>query len=142
MKNGIPIQIHVHNEIQQGTDKETIEFWTTGEYSVKEEAIFISYKEEHDFGHVQSLLKISEKELYLMRSGAVKMRQRFIENEKTVSNYETQFGTFRLTTFTESLGISTNKASNRGTLKVQYHLGFGEEQHIHTLTIQYKEDLA
>lgn len=140
MKNGVPVHVHIHNEIQQGTEKETIEFWTTGVYSEKNEAIFISYEEEHDFGNVKSLLKITDNELYLMRSGAVQMRQRFIEKEETVSNYETQFGTFRLSTYTKSLGISTNEALNRGTLKVEYDLKLGQEQHVHTLTIKYKEE--
>ncbi len=140
MKNGVPVQIHVHNVIQQGDDQNVIEFWTTGYYSTKDGATYIQYEEEHDFGHVKSLLKWTENELYIMRSGAVKMRQRFIEQQQTISNYETQYGTFRLATLTKSLGISTNQTDNRGTLKVHYDLNIGEEKHVHTLTIEYKEE--
>ncbi|WP_243293157.1 DUF1934 domain-containing protein [Bacillus sp. FJAT-47783] len=100
----------------------------------------MSYEEEHDFGNVKSLLKITDNELYLMRSGAVKMRQRFIEKEETISNYETQFGTFRLSTYTKSLRISTNEVVSRGKLKIEYDLKIGQEKHVHTLTINYKED--
>ncbi|WP_243292972.1 DUF1934 domain-containing protein [Bacillus sp. FJAT-47783] len=44
MNNGVPVHVHIQNEIQQGTEKDTIEFWTTGVYSKKNEAIFISYE--------------------------------------------------------------------------------------------------
>lgn len=140
MQNRMPVHIKVYNIIQQGTEKERIEFYTTGEYFQKDEAIYLSYEEEHDFGRVQSLLKISEDEALLMRSGAVKMRQRFQTDQSTTTNYETPFGTMRLTTRTKSLTWSTNEKQKHGTLKLEYDLDLGHEKHVHTLTIEYKEE--
>jgi len=140
MLNRMPVHINVHNMIQQGKEKEEITFYTTGEYFEKDESIYLSYEEEHDFGRVKSLLKISKDETLLMRSGAVKMRQRFQEGQTTSTNYETPFGTMRLVTQTKSLTFSTNEKQKHGTLRLEYDLDLGHEKHVHILTIQYKEE--
>ncbi|MDQ0162649.1 DUF1934 domain-containing protein [Bacillus alveayuensis] len=140
MQRNIPVHINVHNEMAQGNEKEKFEFYTTGQYYTKDKYIYLSYLEEQDFGQIKTLLKISDEEVLLIRSGAINMRQRFKENVETVTNYETPYGMMRLVTHTKSLLWSSYEEPKRGTLKLEYHLDIGQEQHVHRLTIEYKEE--
>lgn len=78
MKQETPITLHVKSVIEDDGNDEVIEFRTTGFYYVKQQKVYLSYYEEHDLGKVKTIVKVSEGEVLIMRSGAVKMNQRFI----------------------------------------------------------------
>ncbi|MRX71114.1 DUF1934 family protein [Bacillus lacus] len=141
MKNSSPVQIHVHSVIKSGETEEIIEFKTTGEYYQKESSSYLSYKEEHDFGNVSTVVKMNEEEVFIMRSEALRMRQRFIPNEDTITDYKTPIGQLQLTTRTLGLAYDHSIKPLQGRLKLTYELEIGEaEKHLHTLTISYKEE--
>jgi uncharacterized beta-barrel protein YwiB (DUF1934 family) len=141
MSESTPIQLHVLSEIRNGhdNDKETIEVHTTGEYFLKGKTIYIRYNEEHDLGFVKTTVKIAENGVVVMRTGAVTMKQRFIESTPTLTDYSTPFGKLQLETNTESLTFDTHELE--GKLVILYDLKIDEnEKHVHKLLIAYKEE--
>ena len=141
MSESTPVQIHVLSTIrnQHDQDEETIEINTTGEHFIKGKTSYLRYEEEHELGFVKTTVKIAQNEVVVMRSGAVAMKQRFIEGIQTLTDYNTPFGKLQLETMTESLSYKTTE--REGTLAVLYDLQIDEqEKHVHKLVITYKEE--
>ncbi len=141
MSESTPIQIHVLSEIRKEHehDKETIEMHTIGEHFLKGNTVYLRYNEEHELGFVKTTVKISPDEVMVMRSGAVTMKQRFIQGQKTMTDYATPFGKLQLEINTNSLLIDHTELEDR--LVVLYDLQIDEnEKHVHKLMITYKED--
>lgn len=88
MKQETPITLHVKSVIEDDGNQEVIEFRTTGFYYVKQNKVYLSYYEEHDLGKVKTIVKVSEGEVLVMRSGAVKMNQRFVTGASTIAKYK------------------------------------------------------
>ena len=141
MSESTPIQIHVLSEIRKENehDIETIEVHTTGEQFQKGNTTYLRYDEEHELGFVKTTVKIAPKEVMIMRSGAVTMKQRFIKGQKTMTDYATPFGKLQLEIKTNSLTI--DKAELEDKLVIIYDLQIDEnEKHVHKLMMTYKED--
>lgn len=141
MSESTPIQIHVLSEIRKEheQDKDTIEMNTTGEQFLKGNTVYLRYGEEHELGSVKTTVKIAPEEVMVMRSGAVTMKQRFIQGQKTVTDYATPFGKLQLGINTNSLIIDKTELEDR--LVILYDLQIDEnEKHVHKLMITYKED--
>ncbi|MCM3442950.1 MULTISPECIES: DUF1934 domain-containing protein [Bacillaceae] len=141
MSESTPIQIHVLSEIRKEheQDKETIEMNTAGEQFLKGNTVYLRYDEEHELGSVKTTVKIAPEEVMVMRSGAVTMKQRFIQGQKTMTDYATPFGKLQLEINTNSLTIDKTELEDR--LVILYDLQIDEnEKHVHKLMITYKED--
>ncbi|WP_078432037.1 DUF1934 domain-containing protein [Metabacillus halosaccharovorans] len=141
MSESTPIQIHVLSEIRKEheQDKETIEMNTTGEQFLKGNTVYLRYDEQHELGSVKTTVKIAPEEVIVMRSGAVTMKQRFIQGQKTMTDYATPFGKLQLEINTNSLTIDKTELEDR--LVILYDLQIDEnEKHVHKLMITYKED--
>ena len=141
MSESTPVQIHVISEIHNEHDheKETIEVHTTGEYVLKGKTIYLRYEEEHELGFVKTTVKVTQNEVVVMRSGAVTMKQRFIQDAQTLTNYSTPFGRLQLETNTKSLSFETYELE--GKLVILYDLQIDEkEKHVHKLMLTYKEE--
>ncbi|MFB8736071.1 DUF1934 domain-containing protein [Bacillus sp. SL00103] len=77
------ISIHVKSVMKPETEPaETIEFRTTGTYQEKNDKTYLTYHEEHEMGQVKTVVKMSEKEIFVMRSGAIQMKRLFFSSEK------------------------------------------------------------
>lgn len=143
MSISTPVQIKVLSAIQQQNDheKEEIEFYTDGECTIKGSTIYLRYEETHELGAVKTTVKIKDREITVIRSGAVRMKQTFIENEQTSTDYSTPFGQMQLATKTNSLFLQTDKGAKEGKVVIIYDLIIGEnDKHLHTLTISFKAD--
>ncbi|WP_368658155.1 DUF1934 domain-containing protein [Metabacillus halosaccharovorans] len=141
MSESTPIQIHVLSEIRKEheQDKETIEMNTTGEQFLKGNTVYLRYDEQHELGSVKTTVKIAPEEVMVMRSGAVTMKQWFIQGQKTMTDYATPFGKLQLEINTNSLTIDKTELEDR--LVILYDLQIDEnEKHVHKLMITYKED--
>lgn len=141
MSESTPIQIHVLSEIhkEDDDDKDKIELHTTGEQYLKGETVYLRYDEEHELGSVKTTVKISSNEVMVMRSGAVTMKQRFIQDATTLTDYATPFGKLQLEIHTKSITIDKTELEDR--LVILYDLQIDEnEKHVHKLMMTYKED--
>jgi uncharacterized beta-barrel protein YwiB (DUF1934 family) len=136
-----PVQIIVKTEISQGDDSENLELFTNGEHYVKNNASYLSYHEEHEYGKVKTVVKFKDDEVFIMRSGSISMKQRFIVGTETITNYQTQFGQLQLETTTSAISVRTMEGKSNGIIKVDYELQIGEEDsHLHTLHIMFREE--
>ncbi|MGD6794033.1 DUF1934 domain-containing protein [Metabacillus indicus] len=136
-----PVQVIVKTEINQGGDTENLELFTSGEHYVKNNASYLSYHEEHEYGKVKTVVKFRNDEVFIMRSGAVSMKQRFVKDVDTMTNYRTQFGELRLETRTKAISVRMTDGNAGGIIRVQYELQIGEEDsHSHMLTIMFREE--
>ncbi|WP_299093388.1 DUF1934 family protein [uncultured Metabacillus sp.] len=141
MSESTPVQIHVLSEIHNENDKEkdTIEIRTKGEFVLKGKTAYLRYDEEHELGFVKTTVKIAQGEVTVMRSGAVTMKQRFIQGKPTLTDYTTPFGKLQLETKTKSLEVKSKGLE--GKLVILYDLQIDEkEKHVHTLMLTYKEE--
>ncbi|KEZ49355.1 DUF1934 domain-containing protein [Metabacillus indicus] len=136
-----PVQVIVKTEINQGGDTENLELFTSGEHYVKNNASYLSYHEEHEYGKVKTVVKFRDDEVFIMRSGAVSMKQRFVKDVDTMTNYRTQFGELRIETRTKAISVRMTDGNAGGIIRVQYELQIGEEDsHSHMLTIMFREE--
>ncbi|MBT2573062.1 DUF1934 family protein [Bacillus sp. ISL-51] len=139
MRQETPVAIHVHSFIQNGSEEESVEFTSDGFYYVRNGKTYLTYHEEHDLGKIKTVVKITEKEILVMRSGAIQMKQRFIPGASTITQYKLPFGQMKLQT--ETKDIHSDVGGPQGSVKMTYTMTVGENQeHVHNMTIRYKEE--
>lgn len=135
MNRETPVIIHVQSVVNEGTDSETIEFQTTGQYYLKNNKIYLVYHEEHELGKVKTTVKAQADEVLIIRSGAIRMKQRFLPDVQTRSLYKMPFGELELGVDTKEIDISS------GAIRLVYDMLVDQDQrHLHTLTITFKEE--
>ncbi|ALC82767.1 MULTISPECIES: DUF1934 domain-containing protein [Bacillus] len=135
MNRETPVSIHVQSVVNEGKDTETIEFQTTGQYYLKNNKIYLVYHEEHDLGKVKTTVKAHSGEVLIMRTGAIRMKQRFLPDVHTRTLYKMPFGELELGVETKEIEIGS------GTIRLVYDMLVDHDQrHLHTLTIAYKEE--
>ena len=75
---GQPVHIRLHSSIRHpGQEIETHELQATGRLIEKANAFYLKYDENHNGDNIQTILKMSNRNALIMRSGAVKMRLPF-----------------------------------------------------------------
>ncbi|MFN2744639.1 MULTISPECIES: DUF1934 domain-containing protein [Bacillus] len=137
MDQETPVDIHVKSVIREGSETETIEFRTTGFYYTKKDKIYLSYHEEHEAGKVKTIVKASDSEVLVMRSGAIEMKQRFRPGRRTVTHYKMPFGELELGVDTKD--ISVNHESREGKISIEYDMIVRDDQkHLHKMSISYR----
>ena len=98
------VKVQLNTTITAGEEKETFELTTNGTLQKKGETWYLRYDEVHsDMENVHTILKWAPEEVFIMRSGKVKMRQRFIKDLMTVGNYESPYGTMQMLTTSKSM---------------------------------------
>jgi len=93
---GIPIEVSMKTEVQQGGERKDIHVSGQGELVEKERSTYVTFTEQlQDIGEVKTVIKIQrESELTIIRSGAVSMRQAYVQGEGKAGSYGTPYGTF------------------------------------------------
>ena len=138
----VPVKIHVKTMIYNGKAKESIEWIGIGQYLEKETSKYIKYDEIIEEGTIKTIVKISEKEGLILRSGAVKMRLPFLMNKKKIGSYESPYGVFQLVTDTKRLELELERQQKTaGTLDILYDLKMqGSNNGTYHMTISFKEE--
>ncbi|MBA2874435.1 YwiB family protein [Thermaerobacillus caldiproteolyticus] len=138
--NGIPIHLKQVTDIRDGFRKETVVFETNGLYYVKENAVYLTFEEEQEAGKVKTVVKITDEEVRILRSGAIHMRHVFRKKEETVGHYESPIGTWTMKTKTDNIEFRYSEKTKKGHLFLSYMLELQREQvGRHTITMTFKE---
>ena len=116
------VKIKLNTSIYNDGEKETFELTTFGRYYEKGNSFFLQYEETMEEGSIKSIMKVSDKEAFLLRSGAIKMRMVFQQNKKQQGRYETPYGTMGLITRTTRLAHSVEEGQAKGTIDILYDL--------------------
>ncbi|MFT4415345.1 DUF1934 domain-containing protein [Fredinandcohnia humi] len=139
-QNGTPIQIKFVTEIKDGLQKEHVAFDANGLYYIKGNSTYLSFEEKQETGTVKTIIKISNEEVLILRSGNVKMRQVYRKKEVTRGTFENALGTFEVLTKTNNIEYKWFKNSNKGSLFLSYELSLqGEKSGLYTISIMFKE---
>lgn len=139
-QNGTPIQLKFVTEIKDGLRKENVAFDANGLYYIKGNSTYLAFEEKQEIGPVKTIIKISDSEVLILRSGSVKMRQVYRKNEVTNGSYENEMGTFLVTTKTNNIEYKWYKNSQKGSLFLTYELSLqGEKSGLYAITINFKE---
>ncbi len=140
---GRPIKVKLTTEIRQANQKENVTIEAKGQYYIKDEATFLRFIENNDTGNVNTIIKIADGEVLILRSGAVKMRQFFAKGKKAIGNYESPHGVFELLTDTNNIEFTPSKHSLKGKLFLAYQLQMqGDQVGRYAMTITYEEEKA
>ncbi|MEH7383854.1 DUF1934 domain-containing protein [Bacillus sp. JJ1521] len=139
-QEGTPIELKFVTEIKDGPRKENVAFDAIGLYYIKGNKTYLQFDEKQVMGTVKTVIKISEKEVLILRSGILKMRQIYRKNETTIGSFQNQLGTFDLTAKTNNIEYKWYKNSRKGTLFLAYELSLqGEKSGLHKISITFKE---
>jgi len=137
---GTPIRLKHVTEIRDGSRTETVAFEANGLYYLKGDTVYLMFKEDQDAGSIKTVVKISEKEVTVLRSGAVSMRHVFQKNRETTGSYESPLGRFTMKTKTNNIEYRYNKKAKKGQVLLSYILWLqGEQVGTHTITIIFRE---
>lgn len=136
-----PVKIKVKTDIRNGGSKDTFELTAFGRYYKKENARFLQYDEVMEAGTVKTIVKLSNQEGLILRSGAVKMRLPFKMNKRFKGSYTTPYGVFELVTLTKRFEHQFDEQTGSGTIEILYDLKMqGAHSGTYHLAITFEEE--
>lgn len=137
----VPVKIHVTTQIHNGNNKESIEWIGFGQYLEKDNSKYIKYEEIIEEGTIKTIIKVSENEGLILRSGAVKMRLPFVLNKQQNGSYDSPYGVFQLVTNTKRITLELYNDQTSGMLDLLYDLKMqGNKNGTYHMTIVFKEE--
>ncbi|RNB82003.1 DUF1934 domain-containing protein [Brevibacillus fluminis] len=120
MKENVAIRLTTIHKLDGQKEKSQYEYAGIG--VKKAGGWFFSYKEQLDEGvSVQTVIKISEDDVTLLRQGGVQMKQVFKAGEQNQSIYQSPYMSFAMETGTKSLHIEQENA-RPASVRIQYRL--------------------
>ncbi|WP_187119470.1 DUF1934 domain-containing protein [Bacillus testis] len=136
------VRVTLHTTVRNGQDEETYELTTFGTFQEKGDSLYLRYKEvQEDLQEIQSTVKWSKDEVFIMRNGQVKMRQKFIKDMMTVGNFESPYGTLQMLTTAKDLKHEYKERYAEGTMTLIYDLTMqGADAGQYKMVIEYKEE--
>ncbi|RIW27848.1 DUF1934 domain-containing protein [Bacillus salacetis] len=136
------VKVHLKTRIQHGGEKDSFELYANGRYYEKGDSLYLKYDEVQEEGTIHTIFKLKrDEEALILRSGAVKMRMVFKEDEEHAGSYESQLGTLMITTKTSKLTHTANRTKNDGEINLSYRLYMqGSPVGEYEMDISYKEE--
>ncbi|MBP2242534.1 uncharacterized beta-barrel protein YwiB (DUF1934 family) [Cytobacillus eiseniae] len=135
------MKIKVKTDISNESEKETFELTAFGQYYKKENAVYLQYNEEMEEGTVKTIIKVSDQDGLILRSGAVKMRLPFQINKRLRGSYHTPYGVFETHTLTKRFVHLFDEQTNMGSIDLLYELTMqGAHAGTYHLSITFKEE--
>ncbi len=118
-----PIYVEMTTNISQEGQKDQINLEAAGELYRKNDFIYVTFTETlKDIGEVNTLLKVGDEQITVIRKGAVSMRQPFFLGEVTSGSYETPFGKLATEANTDQVSIHWSDDGNKGDISFGYDL--------------------
>lgn len=99
----------VTKQYDENSNVDTISLNTDGNLYLKNDEIYIAYKETEDGNEITSTIKISKDEISIKKFGSVNSTMTFKENQNSVTKYKTPQGLFIIETETNSLVINKTR---------------------------------
>lgn len=140
--NGTPVSVQIVTDIYDGPRKEHLSFHVKGQLIRKGDAEFLRYEEDwHETGKVDTIVKMKEREVYIMRSGNVSMRQLYRKGEETVGTYDTGYGPLKIVAKTTQVDLDYKVSPIKGKLTLSYQLNVqNEPSGRFRMTVMFREN--
>jgi uncharacterized beta-barrel protein YwiB (DUF1934 family) len=137
----IPVKIYIKTMVHHGGDKETYELTAFGRYQKTATAAYLRYEEAMDVGMVNTTVKITEKDMLIIRNGAVKTRMVFRPGQAVSGTYHSPHGLLQMVTEAKSFEHSHDNETNDGIIKLHYDLSIQATlAGTYHLEIKYEEE--
>lgn len=109
-------------------EKDNIEVISVGNYKSSNGKEYIKYEEVYDGADQKSLnlIKISEDRVEVSKRGAITTCMEFVKNKKTVSCYNTPYGSINISIFTSVMDIE--REEDRIHIILEYTMEVNEQQ--------------
>ncbi|WP_409296134.1 DUF1934 domain-containing protein [Peribacillus sp. SCS-26] len=135
------VKVTVSTSITNGADTEVFDLVTFGTLHNKANADYLQYEENDENGRINTIVKFTDTELMLMRSGSVKMKQTFQENMITLGYYESIYGRLEMQTDTKKMIREWDDTQKQGKIGLHYNLNMqGSDLGEYQMSIVYKEE--
>ncbi|MGM9924815.1 MAG: DUF1934 domain-containing protein [Bacillus sp. (in: firmicutes)] len=136
------VKVELKTTVTNGPDSESYELLTFGTVQNKGRSIYLRYDEvQQDLNKTQTIVKWSPEEVFIMRSGHVKMRQKFLKGLMTVGTFESPYGTMQMLTTAKKMKHTWNEEEKTGTMHLIYDLNLqGNDVGQYEMQICYKEE--
>lgn len=121
-------KITLQTKVHLMDEPEVYELIVFGEVVPKGKSIYFRYVEQTPEGEVKNIVKFDEKNVSVIRTGAVKMRQNFIKGQETTCLLESPMGNIHLLMKTNSISYTFNENKREYILKFIYYLSVQFEQ--------------
>ncbi|RSL30472.1 DUF1934 family protein [Salibacterium salarium] len=137
-----PVDVKMTTNIQQQGEKDQVNLQAKGDVYQKNNYTYVNFKEDlDDIGQVSTVLKIGERELTVIRSGPVSMRQRYLSGERTEGTYETPYGKLITEAETDQVAVMWSDSGSTGRIQFGYDLTLqGSVAGRYDVTISIEED--
>ncbi|WP_187118987.1 DUF1934 domain-containing protein [Bacillus marasmi] len=141
----IPVKLYIKTVIYhpESTEPEKYELIVFGQYQRTATASYLRYQEVLEAGTVNTTVKIAhnDREMMILRNGAIKMRMVFRPNTPVSGTYHAPHGYMEIVTEAKSFAHEHNNNTNEGTIKLKYDLSMQETlAGTYNLEIKYKEE--
>lgn len=120
-----------------------IELVTVGKYSRKNGTDYLLYDESEISGMegTNTVLKIHDSHVVLLRTGKIEQRQEFRLGETIYGTYITPFGSIKMAARTSRLEVTVSENGTLCAVHIEYDLELdGQWQSSNTLAITIRED--
>lgn len=145
----LPVKIYIKTTVYHPSEDsslasvapETYELIVFGQYQETSTAAYLRYQEAMEVGAVNTTVKITEDELLILRSGALKMRMVFRCNKPVSGTYHSPHGYMEIVTEAHAFAHNHNTKTNEGNIALQYDLSMQETlAGTYQLEIKYEEE--
>lgn len=136
----MPVRVHIQTTYWSEDEKQVIELTVFGQLYKKRTAYFLQYEEVHEEGKMKTIIKLTENEAVIMRSGLLKMRMRLRETERLRGTYETPYGNLPIYTKAKQIKHVFDEQHTQGTITLHYDLMIdGSQTGTYHLQVTYEE---
>lgn len=125
---GIDVLIRLASTINDGNQQEVNQFETNGKLYLKDDEIYLRYKEGIDLGNTWTTIKWNPKQLdtvKIVRQGDIRAEQIFHKDFVHETFYYNTHGRFAMKTITRDIHIGGN--DQQGDIKLVYQLFLNEQ---------------
>ncbi|WP_071393250.1 DUF1934 domain-containing protein [Bacillus tuaregi] len=136
------VKITVNTTITNGSEKETYELITFGQYIQKTSSVFLRYDELMEEGSAKTVVKVTgQEEGSILRNGAVDMRLPFQANQTLVGSYKTPYGVLDMETSKTRISHEYDDVLKKGLINIMYDLKMqGNDAGTYHVSITFEED--
>ena len=135
-----PVKIHLVTKITHEDHTESFELVLFGRHYRKGKGVYLKYDEVQEEGTINTIVKITEDDALILRSGILKMRLNFKMKEELSGTHESPYGTFFLLTDTKKMIHEVEHDRCKGHFHLIYDLFIqGSKAGEYEMQIDYEE---
>ncbi|AQP54348.1 hypothetical protein CBF34_01700 [Vagococcus penaei] len=130
-RKSMPIMLHIQTKVYQNNEFTEHDIELSGQMIQIKDVIYLRYNESMEGVDTEIPVTIKlmpDGQVQLIRSGDVRMKLRFVYQQRQETLYHTPFGMLDIATFTTNMRVSLKDNPYSGAIQIDYELFGGEEK--------------